>query len=212
MRACVRCEHAFAVTSTLVRAPQAKGLYQLPGIGDKRVAKKQVVAALLAETSQEWMISAQASMMCGLTLTTVYATLGHEAMLHGLRQTEAEVIFMDFGLFDTLRDEVLAKCPALRHVVFIGKDLIPFESSAPGHKPFPTPPQAAEIPAIGQAHCTTLDNVILHGRQANVNLTAVAPTPQDVAMIMCVPVPDPCTPVVSRAHLWCAWGASDQDQ
>ena len=141
------------------------------------------------------MISAQASLMCGLTLTTVYATLGHEAMLHGLQQTEAEVIFLDFGLFVTLKDEVLAKCPALRHIVFIGKDLIPFESTAPGHKPFPTPPQAADIPAIGQAHCTTLDNVILHGQQSKADLVTVAPTPQDVAMIMYVPFPDTCTPV-----------------
>ena len=148
------------------------------------MAKKQVVAALLAETSQEWMIAAQASMSCGLTLTTVYATLGHDAMLHGLQQTEAEVIFMDFSLFDTLKDEVLAKCPALRHIIFIGKDLIPHESSAPGHKPFPTPPQAAEIPAINAAHCTTLDNVIAHGYKEQVDLAAVAPTPQDVAMIM----------------------------
>lgn len=163
---------------------QARGLYLLPGISEKRTAKKQVVAALLAETSQEWMIAAQASMTCGLTLTTVYATLGHEAMLHGLQQTEAEIIFMDFGLYDTLKDEVLAKCPALRHVVFIGKDLIPFESAAPTHKPYPTPPQAAELPAINQAHCTTLDNVILHGQKAQVDLVSVAPTPQDVAMIM----------------------------
>jgi len=55
----------------------AKGLLQLPGISEKRLQKKQVVAALLAETTQEWMISAQAALACGLTLTTVYATLGH---------------------------------------------------------------------------------------------------------------------------------------
>ena len=63
----------------------AKGLLKL--LGDKRQQKKQVIAALLAETSQEWKISAQAALAGGITLTTVYATLGHEAMLHGLQQT-----------------------------------------------------------------------------------------------------------------------------
>jgi hypothetical protein len=43
----------------------AKGLYTLPGISEQRVAKKQVVAALLAETSQEWMIAAQSAFACG---------------------------------------------------------------------------------------------------------------------------------------------------
>lgn len=37
----------------------AKGVLQLEGIQQKRVEKKQVVCALLAETSAEWMISAQ---------------------------------------------------------------------------------------------------------------------------------------------------------
>ena len=49
----------------------ACGLYKLPGIGEMRMQKRQVVAALLAETSQEWMIAAQAALACGLTLTTV---------------------------------------------------------------------------------------------------------------------------------------------
>lgn len=42
----------------------AKGIIKLPGIGEKRMQKQQVVAALLAETSQEWMISAQAGIKC----------------------------------------------------------------------------------------------------------------------------------------------------
>jgi len=107
-------------------------------------------------------------------------------MLHGLQQTEAEVIFLDWGLYDTLKDVVLAKCPALRHIIFIGKDLIPWASEASGLNPFPQPPQAAALPAIGEAHCTTLDNVIHHGLNAAklADLNSVAPSGQDVAMIM----------------------------
>jgi long-chain acyl-CoA synthetase len=164
----------------------AHGLALLPDIQEQRLMRKQVVAALLAETSQEWMIAAQAALACGLTLTTVYATLGHEAMLHGLNQTEAQIIFMDWGLFSTLKDTVLAKCPALRHIVFIGKDLVPWSVTEGKLDPFPDPPAAAAINAIGEAHCTTLDNVIKHGQYGKhmVNLQAMAPEHSDIAMIM----------------------------
>ena len=164
----------------------AKGLYALPGISDKRKQKKQVVAALLAETSQEWMISAQAAFACGITITTVYATLGHEAMLHGIQQTEAEIIFMDWGLFETLKDKVLAKCPALRHVVFIGKDLVPLKTTGgPGLPPFPS---GSDLPAVGKLSCTTLDALIAKGNAPDAtptdSLSAVEPGPEDVAIIM----------------------------
>ena len=168
-----------------------RGLYKLPGIGEMREQKQQVVAALLAETSSEWQIAAQAALACGLTLTTVYATLGHEAMLHGLQQTEAQVIFIDWGLFETLKHVVLAKCPALRHIVFIGKELVPLKTTGgAGQAPFPSPEQVATIPPIefgaSRAICTTLDTLIRVGKSAKdpVNLKAVEPSAEDVAMIM----------------------------
>jgi long-chain acyl-CoA synthetase len=168
-----------------------RGLYTLPGIGEMREQKQQVVAALLAETSSEWQIAAQAALACGLTLTTVYATLGHEAMLHGLQQTEAQVIFIDWGLFETLKHVVLAKCPALRHIVFIGKELVPLKTTGgAGQAPFPSPEQVATIPPIefgaSRAICTTLDTLIRVGKSAKdqVNLKAVEPSAEDVAMIM----------------------------
>ena len=48
----------------------------------------------------------QAALSIGLTITTVYTTLGHEAMLHGLNETEAEVIFVDWEYYDILKEEV----------------------------------------------------------------------------------------------------------
>ena len=70
-------------------------------------------------------------------------------MLHGLKQTEASIIFMDWGLFESLKSEVLAKCPALRYVVFIGKDLVPAKTTGgPPPAPFPSPQQAAELPLV----------------------------------------------------------------
>jgi long-chain acyl-CoA synthetase len=162
----------------------SKGLFSLAGIADKRKQKQKVVAAMLAETSQEWMISAQAALACGITITTVYSTLGHDAMLHGIQQTEAEIIFMDWGLFEALKDKVLAQCPALRHIVFIGKDLVPLKTTGgPGMPPF-----GSDLPTIGKAVCTTLDKVIelgkADGAPSSDDLNAVAPVAEDVAIIM----------------------------
>eukprot|EP00286_Rhodomonas_abbreviata_P027977 CAMPEP_0181305632 /NCGR_PEP_ID=MMETSP1101-20121128/9842_1 /TAXON_ID=46948 /ORGANISM="Rhodomonas abbreviata, Strain Caron Lab Isolate" /LENGTH=779 /DNA_ID=CAMNT_0023411579 /DNA_START=176 /DNA_END=2515 /DNA_ORIENTATION=+ len=162
----------------------ASGLLQLPGVSEKRAAKKQVVAALLAETSQEWMIAAQAAMACGITVTTVYATLGHDAMCHGIKETEAEIIFVDWGLFESIKTDVLAACTSLKHIVFIGKDFVP--KTTVGGKAmdaFPTPETARGISA-SQATCYTLDGRIAAGKAAPKDLTGVAPREQDIAMIM----------------------------
>ena len=58
--------------------------------------ENKCVAAILADTSAEWQTSAQAVFMLGMPVTTVYTTLGHEAMLHGLNETEAATIFLDW--------------------------------------------------------------------------------------------------------------------
>ena len=76
----------------------ARGLLSLDGVRASakkaKSAKKEdgseLVVAVLAETSAEWQVSAQAALAAGLTITTVYATLGHKAMVYGLHQTEAE--------------------------------------------------------------------------------------------------------------------------
>jgi hypothetical protein len=53
----------------------AKGLLSLPSVMGKRVVGAECVAAILAETSSEWQVSAQAALQCGITLTTIYTTL-----------------------------------------------------------------------------------------------------------------------------------------
>ena len=81
---------------------------------------------------------------------------------------------------------MLANCPALRHIIFIGKDLVPWTVSSGQPNRFPDPVTAAAIPAIGEAHCTTLDNVIKHGDagKQTVDLNSLAPGEKDIAMIM----------------------------
>jgi long-chain acyl-CoA synthetase len=158
----------------------------LEKLGDtKREDGTKKVAALLAETSAEWMMSAQAALQTGMTITTVYTTLGHEAMLHGLQQTEAEVIFVDWEYYDMLKDKVLAQCPALQLVVIIGQAFVPEKVVGEAEaRPFPKAMgpmeelQWAEGPPV-----TTLDGLIVAGDEKK-DLSAVAPSADDLAIIM----------------------------
>ena len=42
-----------------------------------------------------------------------------------LLQTECEIIFVEWSLYDTIKDTVLSKCPHLKHIIVIGEALVP---------------------------------------------------------------------------------------
>merc|ERR1719221_1586002 len=106
----------------------AQGLLGLKAVMRAKESGKQCVAAMLAETSAEWMIAAQACAQCGITITTIYTTLGHEAMLHGLCETEAPILFLDWALYETLSEKVIKKAPALENIILIGRTFLPLEN------------------------------------------------------------------------------------
>ena len=53
---------------------------------------------IYAETQREWMLACQAAFTQGLTVVTVYATLGEEGLIHGTSQTKSKVIVVDARL------------------------------------------------------------------------------------------------------------------
>lgn len=53
-------------------------------------AKDNVV--LFAETRAEWLIAANGCMKQNFTLVTLYATLGEDALIHGINETEVSCI------------------------------------------------------------------------------------------------------------------------
>jgi long-chain acyl-CoA synthetase len=164
----------------------AQGLLALPSIRRRREAKAECVAAILAETSSEWQISAQAALQCGITLTTIYTTLGHDAMLHGMNETQATILFIDWTQYHVLKDAVLSKCPSLEHIVVIGRPLVPLSTvGGPSEtRPFPSAEEAHGLPKIGKAQSMSLEGLIDMGRKAPIELSAFAPQPDDVAFIM----------------------------
>jgi long-chain acyl-CoA synthetase len=158
----------------------AKGLVSLEGVS----GGGKSVAGILADTSGEWQTSAQAAFQVGIPITTVYTTLGHEAMVHGLNETECSVLFLDWGQWKVLEKPVLSKCPKLKHVVLIGKCFVPLEVVGGSVDAFPSGEEAAKLPKSCAASITTLDALIEKGKGASVDLSALAPKENDLAFIM----------------------------
>lgn len=57
---------------------------------------------VFAETRMEWMFSAQALFRIGAVLSTLYATLGDEAVVHGINESEAEIVITSADLIPKL--------------------------------------------------------------------------------------------------------------
>lgn len=162
----------------------AVGLMKLPGVEALR-SENKCVAAILADTSAEWQISAQSVFLTGMPVTTVYTTLGHEAMEHGLNETEAAILFIDWGQYHLLKDKVLAKCPKLQHIVLIGKCFVPQSTVGGESKPFPAGAEVSDL-KVASACVTTLDGLIASGKAGGPDLSDAkyAPKTDDLAFIM----------------------------
>ena len=61
---------------------------------------------IYAETQREWMLAAQAAFTQGLTVVTVYATLGEEGLIHGTSQTKSKVIVVDAKLLKNVASSI----------------------------------------------------------------------------------------------------------
>mmetsp|Transcript_52642 Transcript_52642/g.145944 ORF Transcript_52642/g.145944 Transcript_52642/m.145944 type:complete len:716 (-) Transcript_52642:408-2555(-) len=161
----------------------AKGLLELESIAAK-VQEKTCVAGILADTSAEWQMSAQAAFQCGIPITTVYTTLGHDAMKHGLNETECSVLFIDWGQYDALLEPVLSHCTSLLHVVLIGKCFVPLKTVGGETKSFPSPSEVAALPKACMASFTTWEGLLESGRESSVTLDKYMPGAEDLAFIM----------------------------
>eukprot|EP00421_Protoceratium_reticulatum_P002209 CAMPEP_0168374534 /NCGR_PEP_ID=MMETSP0228-20121227/9350_1 /TAXON_ID=133427 /ORGANISM="Protoceratium reticulatum, Strain CCCM 535 (=CCMP 1889)" /LENGTH=425 /DNA_ID=CAMNT_0008387483 /DNA_START=68 /DNA_END=1341 /DNA_ORIENTATION=+ len=161
----------------------ASGFLGLPGMLEA-VRSRRCVAAVLADTSADWQASAQAMFLCGVPITTVYTTLGHEAMLHGLNETEATVLFIDFGQYHALVGPVLSKCPNIKHIVLIGRCFVPLSTVGGESKAFPSAEEAEKLPPVGSARTATLDGLKASGASKPQDLAPLAPTTEDLAFIM----------------------------
>lgn len=93
--------------------------------------------AIFADTKAEFQMFAQACFQQGLVMVTIYATLGDEALIHAINETEVRVILTDPKLVSKLGSLYKAgKISRVEHIVSLG-DCERFSASAPGASPTP---------------------------------------------------------------------------
>lgn len=77
---------------------------------------------IFAETREEFMIAAHACFKQNLTLVTLYATLGDEAIAHGINETEVEVVITSHELLPKFK-RLLALIPKVKTIVYMEDQL-----------------------------------------------------------------------------------------
>jgi long-chain acyl-CoA synthetase len=73
---------------------------------------------IFAETRMEWMLTAQACFRSGIPLVTLYSTLGDDALVHGVDESEVRVILTSDELLDKVI-KLLPRMPNIRHVIYM---------------------------------------------------------------------------------------------
>lgn len=79
---------------------------------------RRSTVCILAETRAEWIISMFACFKSNLPVVTLYATLGEESILHGLQETDVNIVITSQELLPKLQ-AILKDLPIVKHIVYI---------------------------------------------------------------------------------------------
>ncbi|XP_042229969.1 long-chain-fatty-acid--CoA ligase 4-like, partial [Homarus americanus] len=79
---------------------------------------------IFAETRKEWLISAIGCFRQSIPLCTLYATLGDEAVVHGINETEVTHVITSHELLPKFKT-ILSKCPNVTHITYFCDQLKP---------------------------------------------------------------------------------------
>ncbi|KAL5229423.1 hypothetical protein ABZP36_028199 [Zizania latifolia] len=97
----------------------ASGLIKLGHQQDSR-------AAIFADTRTEWIIAAQGCFRQNLTVVTIYASLGEDALVHSLNETQVSTLICDSKQLKKL-PAISSKLQSVRHVIYIEDEPIEAE-------------------------------------------------------------------------------------
>jgi long-chain acyl-CoA synthetase len=127
---------------------------------------------LFADTKAEWFVTAQASFRNSFPVVTLYTNLGDEAIAHGINQTEVETVITSHELLPKFRS-ILKDCPNVKQIVYF--DNPTKRTDINGYRQDVRIINFWEVVTLGKK--TTNNN-------ADVDVTAVAPTPDSPCIIM----------------------------
>ncbi|CAH0393729.1 unnamed protein product [Bemisia tabaci] len=90
--------------------------------------KPEQNVAIFAETRAEWLIAAHGCFKQNMPVVTIYATLGEEAIIHALNETEVKMVITTHDLLPKFR-AILDKTPLVETVIFMEDQLKPTDTS-----------------------------------------------------------------------------------
>ncbi|GMG98760.1 hypothetical protein Nepgr_000600 [Nepenthes gracilis] len=85
-------------------------------------------AAIFSETRAEWFIALQGCFRQNITVVTIYASLGQDALIHSLDETQVSTLICDFKQFKKVV-AVRSRLESLKHVIYFEDDGITSDSS-----------------------------------------------------------------------------------
>lgn len=112
---------------------------------------------IFAETREEWMIAAHGIFKQNIPLVTIYATLGDDAIAHGINETEVTTVITSFELLPKFK-KILENTPLVNTLIYMEDKLKSLESTE-GYKegveiiPFSEVLKKGETSKIGE-YCT----------------------------------------------------------
>lgn len=98
-----------------------KGLRELGNEPGKNVV-------IFAETRSEWMIAAHGLFKQNIPLVTIYATLGDDAIAHGINETEVNTVITSLDLLPKFK-KILEKTPLVKTLIYMEDQLKTLENT-----------------------------------------------------------------------------------
>ncbi|CAJ2668343.1 unnamed protein product [Trifolium pratense] len=92
----------------------ASGLLKLGHDADSRVA-------IFSDTRAEWLIALQGCFRQNITVVTIYASLGEDALIHSLNETQVSTLICDVKLLNKL-EAIRSKLTSLQNIVYFEDD------------------------------------------------------------------------------------------
>ncbi|XP_015123836.1 long-chain-fatty-acid--CoA ligase 4 isoform X1 [Diachasma alloeum] len=96
------------------------------GLRELGMTKRKNIV-IFAETRAEWMIAAHACFKQDLSVVTIYATLGDEAIAHGINETEVDTVITSHELLSKFK-RLLSLAPAVKNIIYMEDQLVPSET------------------------------------------------------------------------------------
>lgn len=127
----------------------SSGLVELGHKGKER-------AAIFADTRAEWFIALQACFRRNITVVTIYASLGEEALCHSLNETEVSTIICGPKELKKLLD-ISGQLDTVRHVIYMEDDGVTTEASLIERHTKWTITSFVEVERLGRQNHTDAD-------------------------------------------------------